>query len=336
MSPHPAAVTYDAETTAAPSRTAELLASTAHDLVAAGATPQSFLLPGSAATVPDELREALGGVLTPLDRTSGWRRVRGLFAAFPEPGPTPAHWSAATGDRQRPWDLGVILVSSVLGRLFGWTGQQDGRLVHNIVPSRGCETVQVGASSTTPLTWHNEDAFHPRRAELLMLACVRNPDGVGTRAAGVRRAAVSEYHREQLRRPVVSILPDASYPADAQDSTSRPRMSTMWPDSDGWCLRYDPAYSRLPEADPAFHDAYGALGEALEASAAEIGMEAGDVVLIDNDVAVHGRAPFRALYDGSDRWLKRSLIRLPRRRPDRERDEDGFGQALVGPAGDRW
>jgi alpha-ketoglutarate-dependent taurine dioxygenase len=34
-------------------------------------------------------------------------------------------------------------------------------------------------------------------------------------------------------------------------------------------------------------------------------LEAGQVIFIDNFKAVHGRRPFKAHYDGTDRWLKR-------------------------------
>jgi alpha-ketoglutarate-dependent taurine dioxygenase len=34
----------------------------------------------------------------------------------------------------------------------------------------------------------------------------------------------------------------------------------------------------------------------------------GDLLVIDNDRAVHGRTPFIPRYDGTDRWLKRALV----------------------------
>ena len=34
----------------------------------------------------------------------------------------------------------------------------------------------------------------------------------------------------------------------------------------------------------------------------------GDLLVIDNDRAVHGRTPFVPRYDGTDRWLKRALV----------------------------
>lgn len=40
----------------------------------------------------------------------------------------------------------------------------------------------------------------------------------------------------------------------------------------------------------------------------------GEVLVVDNDLVVHGRVPFRARYDGTDRWLKRASVRVPGRR----------------------
>jgi len=33
-----------------------------------------------------------------------------------------------------------------------------------------------------------------------------------------------------------------------------------------------------------------------------------DLLIVDNSVAVHGRSPFRARFDGTDRWLQRSFV----------------------------
>jgi L-asparagine oxygenase len=39
-------------------------------------------------------------------------------------------------------------------------------------------------------------------------------------------------------------------------------------------------------------------------------------MIIDNAVAVHGRLPFEARYDGTDRWLEKLLVRRDIRRFD--------------------
>jgi hypothetical protein len=126
-------------------------------------------------------------------------------------------------------------------------------------------------------------------------------------------------------------MPDDSYPTDWRTPEDGGGIPTLWDAEDGLCMRYDPYYSKLPadDAEPAFLDAYTALGAALDACGRTLPISAGDILIIDNDVTVHGRSSFTPRYDGTDRWLKRLLIRLPRQRPDWERFEHGFGQATV-------
>lgn len=60
-------------------------------------------------------------------------------------------------------------------------------------------------------------------------------------------------------------------------------------------------------------------------------LDPGEVLVVDNDLVVHGRVPFQARYDGTDRWLKRSSVRAKgrRTRPPAEESEHGYGQAAV-------
>jgi enduracididine beta-hydroxylase len=49
-------------------------------------------------------------------------------------------------------------------------------------------------------------------------------------------------------------------------------------------------------------------------------LEAGDFCFIDNYQAVHGRKPFEARFDGTDRWMKRiNVVRDLRRSRDARR-----------------
>ncbi|MFM8311491.1 MAG: TauD/TfdA family dioxygenase, partial [Ilumatobacteraceae bacterium] len=50
------------------------------------------------------------------------------------------------------------------------------------------------------------------------------------------------------------------------------------------------------------------LGDAVREHHTGVVLEAGDVLVVDNALAVHGRSPFVARYDGTDRWLQRSMV----------------------------
>lgn len=299
-----------------------------------------------AGELPADVRTAM----RPPATAAGATVVRGLPMADNECGPTPPDWQTAarwSGDPDRrscsfQLDIAMLLLATLAGEPFGWQGQQDGRLVNNIIPAFGHEDEQSGASSSTLLSPHTEDAFHPWRANLLMLACLRNPDRVGTTVSSVRHVELDARQRRLLGTPTLPILPDVSYGHDFDRAAALP-VPTIWSESGeletdacpaDLTLRFDPAYTPLDEAEPEFRTAYTHLENELERVCVLAVLEPGELLLVDNDVAVHGRVPFTARYDGTDRWLKRVNIRLPeRRRRPAESGENGYGQQIVAPFG---
>ncbi|WP_218577962.1 TauD/TfdA family dioxygenase [Phytohabitans rumicis] len=253
----------------------------------------------------------------------------GLDEPLDEPGPTPRHWAEADPERTAHIDVALALVAAALGQVHSWTNQQAGRIVHNILPSPEHSHEQVGASSAVPLAWHTEDAFHPERADLVLLACVRNPDRIGTRLAGIRDAALTEADLAQLARPLLTIEPDDSYGGGVPAGAEQIGMSTVWHTAAGRCVRYDPSYTRVMTDDARFVAAFRRLDGAFEECGFTVDLAPGDLLIVDNDAMVHGRVAFRARYDGTDRWVKRALVRLPRPRPAGERREHGYHQNPV-------
>ncbi|MEV6767406.1 TauD/TfdA family dioxygenase [Nocardia sp. NPDC051030] len=256
-----------------------------------------------------------------------------------ELGITPVDWREAAawaGDAGRcaksfELDIAMLLLARCAGEPFGWQGQQAGRLVNNIVPTPGHELEQSGASSKALLSPHTEDAFSPLRANLLMLGCLRNPDRVGTTVSSVRRVKLDGAQRERLEQARLPILPDVSYGTDFP-TVPAPPVATLGTDEGRLTLRFDPAYTPLQDADPEFQASYEHLSTELERVCITAALTPGELLLVDNDVVVHGRVPFTPRYDGTDRWLKRVNIRLPQRRRDAsEAAEDGYGQRTVTP-----
>jgi alpha-ketoglutarate-dependent taurine dioxygenase len=50
------------------------------------------------------------------------------------------------------------------------------------------------------------------------------------------------------------------------------------------------------------------FGEALGRCRRTLVLNPGEMLIVDNRRAVHGREPFTASYDGTDRWLVRILV----------------------------
>ena len=55
-------------------------------------------------------------------------------------------------------------------------------------------------------------------------------------------------------------------------------------------------------------DALCALAGATAACHTSVALDAGDLLVVDNTVAVHGRSPFTARFDGTDRWVQRAFV----------------------------
>ncbi|MFC7623407.1 TauD/TfdA family dioxygenase [Microlunatus sp. GCM10028923] len=288
--------------------------------------------PGLVAAIDERLEELPGEVAEVVrpPGDDGAVIISGLRVDDARLGPTPAGWREA-GETGVEFSMILLLLARAAGEPFGWRGQQEGRLVNSIVPARGQEVSQTGASSATTLAPHTEDAFHPRRANLLLLGCLRNPDRVGTTVASVRRARLDHDQLRLLAEPALPILPDTSYGGE-HDPAAAPGVPTIWGGPDGLTLRYDPAYTPLERATPDHRAAYARLSTELDRVSVTAALGPGELLMIDNDVAVHGRVPFRARYDGTDRWLKRINVRL-RDRPRRQAEaaEDGYGEQLVEP-----
>lgn len=244
-------------------------------------------------------------------------------------GRTPVHWQSkfAISPSLEEETL-LVLFGSLLGELLGWATQQDGHIIHDVVPIEGHEHEQLGSGSEQLLWWHTEDAFHPYRCDYLAMLCLRNPDQVETTMANVDSVNLDLKHVEVLFEPRFTIRPDESHLAkNRAKANSRPdseqeflkaayekvhrmqnspdKLSVLFGDPQAPYVRIDPYFmDQLHDDDEAQH-ALDALIENIDEKLTAVVLKPGDFIFIDNYRVVHGRKAFKARYDGFDRWLKR-------------------------------
>lgn len=257
--------------------------------------------------------------------------VSGLAVDEQRIGPTPKHWrDRPAGAATFPQEIFFLLLAARLGDVFGWGTQQDGRIMHDVLPIRGHEHHEIGSNSLQHLSWHTEDAFHPCRGDYVALMCLKNPDGAETMVSAGPDVDWSSIDVEALFAPDFTIMPDNSHqPQDAAGSSGDPELDRLRRRSfaliAAWNEQPDPRpllfgdhgdpYLALDpyHMDPAAWSersqlAFKQLCAELEANMRDLVLQPGDVVFIDNFRAVHGRKSFVPRYDGTDRWLKRLNI----------------------------
>ncbi|HEY2699568.1 MAG TPA: guanitoxin biosynthesis L-enduracididine beta-hydroxylase GntD [Pseudonocardiaceae bacterium] len=283
-----------------------------------------------AAELPRGLRAALNDFR--LGENSAAMVISGLPVNDARLGPTPADWQnwpePAPTLRQ---DVTFLLISALLGDPIGWATQQDGRMMHSVFPIKAHEDEQIGWGSKELLTWHTEDAFHPMRTDYLGLMCLRNPDEVETTLADIADVRLDAETAKILSEDRFHILPDNSHRAQnqigsANDDDPRiaelrrrsqqqvenalaepPSVPVLFGDPADPYLRIDPYYMQ-GQHQGVEQRALDAICAAIDAAMGGVVLEPGDIIFVDNFRAVHGRKPFQARFDGTDRWLRRLNI----------------------------
>jgi Fe(II)/alpha-ketoglutarate-dependent arginine beta-hydroxylase len=239
--------------------------------------------------------------------------------------PTPPIWGAAKNTQNE--DILLALYGSLLGDVFGWATQQDGHLIHDVLPVLGHQNKQINSASDERIWWHTEDSFHPYRCDYVGLMCMRNPTATATTVAPLDGLQLDPLQRALLFEPHFVTRPDESHDSSSRatpdaeiDRLTReayarlqrmaenpPKHPILFGDPATPYAALDPYFMNHPEDDDAAH-AFEAFCGALDARLYEVILQPGDVVFVDNYKAVHGRNSFKANFDGTDRWLKRVLV----------------------------
>ncbi|WND32863.1 TauD/TfdA family dioxygenase (plasmid) [Streptomyces sp. BB1-1-1] len=200
-----------------------------------------------------------------------------------------------------------LLILSVLGDLISYAEEKAGALVQDVVPKPGMEARQENVGSSL-LELHTENGFHPTRPDFITLLCLRpdRDDRAQTVVAGMRHALplVSRDAIEILRQPYFRVAYSSSFvgPGKRVYCDPIPVLSdsggaeSMVVDLHGMEATTVSAQTALTE-----------LFDALRQSVVGVRLRPGDLLVVDNRTAVHGRTAFVPRFDGCDRWLRRAF-----------------------------
>lgn len=207
-------------------------------------------------------------------------------------------------------DRHLFVNSLRFGRVYGFAQEQDGSTIQNLFPIQSHETSQISSSSKATLEMHTETAFHPWRPEVIGLLCVREDENAGTVVAHLPDIVdeLSDDALEILHRKMFETSIDESFKNSSQHD-SKIRTAIMFDGATS--MTYDRAL--MTGLNDEANEALQMLSDAIDKVKKTIVLETGQLLLINNKTVVHGRTPFAARYDGTDRWLKRVMIstRLP-------------------------
>ncbi|WP_051393133.1 TauD/TfdA family dioxygenase [Glycomyces arizonensis] len=238
----------------------------------------------------------------------------GLMLITGLPVDSPLSPTPGNGQFSGAWtDLAVstvaqLVLMSHLGDVISYADEKAGRLVQDVCPVPGAESLQENSGSRL-LELHTEDGFHPNMPHFVGLMCLRG-DHEGTAytlgcGIGSVLERLDEETVEALRRPEFRIRFASSFTGgeSTKYSDAIPILSGPRADPD-LCVDFHAMEGDTLGAKKALGVLEGLFQEALIG----VVLKPGDLLVIDNRRAVHGRTAFKPRYDGTDRWLRRCFV----------------------------
>jgi L-asparagine oxygenase len=201
----------------------------------------------------------------------------------------------------------VLSVARLLGQPVGYLPEHGGELVQNILPTREGADRQVSTSSKVTLQYHTEASFHPWRMRYLLLLCLRGDESAKTTLVSARDLIchLDDETMQVLAEPWFVTGIDESYAGARSTAHSEPH-AVLYGTKQHARIRYDAELTK--GTTPAAEEALKRLAEAVRSCEGGVVLESGDLLIVDNTVAIHGRSPFTPRFDGTDRWLQRSFV----------------------------
>ena len=196
----------------------------------------------------------------------------------------------------------------VIAEMISYEAEGYGRLFQDIVPVKKMENEQTSIGSNTELEIHTEQVFSKVRPDILSLACVRGDLMAQTYILPIHYIleSMNEEERELLRLPLWKTGIDLSFKLSGNDFIEgdiRGPFSIISGSHEDPKLLFDQdlMFGIIEEANNLMKKIINIYYERRN----QHNLQTGEIILIDNMRAVHGRSQFYPKYNGDDRFLIR-------------------------------
>jgi L-asparagine oxygenase len=216
------------------------------------------------------------------------------------------------------------ILTSYVGEMIAYEAEGYGRLFQDVVPIYSMATNQTSLGSRIELENHTEQCFSKLRPDILSLACLRGDENAFTYIMPVQTVIrnLTDEEIKYLREPNWTTGVDLSFKMNGNEFI------------DGDIRGPFPIISGSME-DPHFlfdQDLMKGINEESQQMVSKIieiykanreihNLKPGEIVLIDNRRAVHGRSAFLPKYNGTDRFLIRCFATFDYKKSEYAREQ---------------
>jgi len=220
---------------------------------------------------------------------------------------TPLNNQLKVGENTELAKIQAILIHTI-SEMIAYEAEGLGCLFQDIVPVKSMSHEQTSVGSNTELEIHTEQAFSKLRPDILCLACLRGDPDALTYILPLHKIMDQMTTEEKLllREHLWKIGVDLSfkiYGKEFAEGEIRGPIPIIYGEE------YDPHLTFDQDLMFSFNETGEYLLKKIEniyyRDRFQHNLTPGEIILIDNRRAVHGRSPFFPKYDGKDRFLVR-------------------------------
>jgi L-asparagine oxygenase len=211
--------------------------------------------------------------------------------------------------------------------MVAYEAEGHGRLYQDMVPNRAMALSQTSLGSGVELELHTEQAFSKLRPDILSLACLRGHPDAKTYVlpAHVLLEHMTPFERKLLRRELWTTGVDGSFKLGGHEFIEgdlRGPLAIIGGAQDDPTIVFD--QDLMVGVTDEAQALIARVVEVYRAHRFSVTLAPGQILLVDNVRAVHGRSPFTPSFDGADRFISRSfavrdLVRTRYARPGNSR-----------------
>ena len=227
--------------------------------------------------------------------------------------PTPSDGGRVSGKKTFVSEVLLSGLAQLLGPIFAYSSLKRGELINNIVPVQESLGTQSNEGAED-FHLHVEYAAAEIRPDFLFLLCLKaDHDAMALTHVADARAALRQMAADKidlLRQPVF-IVPNPVAHRKAQGGIrwSAPRPLIAGP------VECPELLLRMPDTQVVAEESKAAFKEFTELLTSpevvnSVLLKPGDLLIVDNRKAAHGRSKFYPRFDGQDRWLQRVYVSL--------------------------
>lgn len=218
----------------------------------------------------------------------------------------------------------MAIIAHSIGDMIAYQAEGHGHLIQDTVPNPDLAFTQQSQGSRAELEAHTEQCFSCLRPDYIVLGCLRGDAAALTYVLDARTLVqhLSQDEHDMLRRPLWTTRVDPSFTEHVPDPDELrgPFPILSGPEHDPAILiDQDLMWGISQEAQDLLQKVIALYIEHRRAHC----LQPGEVLLLDNARAMHGRSVFEPRFDGTDRFIVRGFIvrdrrsRLPYMAPDR-------------------